>query len=119
VFDVRRALDAALAGLVLHPLVLGAIGLTLEAAQRVDEALHQPGTSYPALLQLASGLSGGAPAVQEAIYKCIQVTWDSTPGADLDCVSSPTLCICGHSRRRRRMCIIPRGVVCFCGHLEP
>ncbi len=30
VFDVRRALEAARAGFTLHPLVLGAIGLTLQ-----------------------------------------------------------------------------------------
>lgn len=72
VFDIRRALDASQAGLVLHPLVLGAIGLTLEAAQQVDAAL-QSGGSFPALLQLADGLRGGVPEVQAALFQCIQV----------------------------------------------
>ena len=76
VFDVRRALEAARAGLVLHPLVLGAIGLTLQAAQRVDDALQQPvsssGDGFPALLQLAAGLRGGAPELQAALFQCIQ-----------------------------------------------
>ncbi|GAB4822194.1 hypothetical protein N2152v2_009240 [Parachlorella kessleri] len=72
VYDIRRALAAARAGLVLHPRVLGAVGLTLQAAQQAEAALLLSGRGYPALLRLASGLLGGVPALEAALSSCIQ-----------------------------------------------
>jgi hypothetical protein len=69
-FDLRRAVDAAEAGQVLHSLVLSAVATTLAAARELHGACT---AATPELQQLAAGIAGGLPALQDAIDACIQV----------------------------------------------
>ena len=70
IYDIRRAVDAALAGQVLHALALGAVASTLSAAQEAESALRRQQPTPAALLALAEGIGGGMP-VQQAIGTCI------------------------------------------------
>ncbi len=95
VYDVRQAVDAAEGRRVLHPLVLGAIATTLEAAARLQAQLQQQeaagsGSALPALQQLGAGIGDGLPQLRQAIEQCIQV-WSASCRADL-------LCRCPKSR---------------------
>ena len=78
VYDVRQAVDAAEGHRVLHPLVLGAIATTLEAAACLQAQLQQQeaagsGLALPALQQLGAGIGDGLPQLRQAIEQCIQV----------------------------------------------
>lgn len=78
VYDVRQAIDAAAGHRVLHPLVLGAIATTLEAAARLQAQLQQQGeggcgAAFPALQQLGAGIGDALPGLRQAIEQCIQV----------------------------------------------
>ncbi len=78
VYDIRRAIDAARQGRVLHPMVLGAVATTLGAAARLQAALGhsqqlQSEQQYPALAALAAGIGDALPGLQQAIEQCIQV----------------------------------------------
>lgn len=73
---MRQAVDAAQAQRVLHPLVLGAVATTLQAAAHLQEQLlqQQPGggAAFPALQQLAADIGDALPALRAAIEQCIQ-----------------------------------------------
>ena len=78
VYDVRQAIGAAEGHRVLHPLVLGAIATTLEAAARLQAHLQQQeeggsGAAFPALQQLGAGMGDALPGLRQAIEQCIQV----------------------------------------------
>eukprot|EP00887_Chlorella_sp_A99_P006230 scaffold3.g6230.t1 len=72
VYDIRRAVDAAEAGQVLLPLVLGAMASTLAAARGAETALLARQPQPSALLVLGAGVAGGLPDVEAAIRACIQ-----------------------------------------------
>lgn len=62
---------------MLHPLVLGAVCTTVEAAARLQAQLQQQqpggGAAFPALQQLAAGIGDALPELRQAIEQCIQV----------------------------------------------
>jgi len=73
VYDVRRALNAAVAGQVLHPLVLGAFANTLTAAARLKAVLKAGGDATGALSSLAEGIGDALTVVHADINRCINV----------------------------------------------
>jgi hypothetical protein len=73
VFDLRRAVDAAEQGLVLHPLVLGAVATTLGGARRLRAATEAAGAGGAALRALARGIGAALPELQAEIERCVQV----------------------------------------------
>lgn len=73
-YDVRRAIDAAVAGQALPPLALGAIATALTAAHRVRLALESRGESTQALLKIAAGFGDALPELKASIERCINVS---------------------------------------------
>jgi dsDNA-specific endonuclease/ATPase MutS2 len=77
IYFLRRALDAATAQHALHPLVLGAIATTLNAAKEIGEKVDAGGESTVALHHLARGIRDFLPEVAsllENIHNCIQIS---------------------------------------------
>ncbi|PSC69703.1 endonuclease 2 [Micractinium conductrix] len=98
-FDVRRAVEAAQQGRVLHPMVLGAVASTLGAAARLAQRLQPQGgaQSFAALQQLAAGIGDALPQLQQTIERCIQ----PQEGRILES-ASPALAEVRQARRQNR-----------------
>jgi hypothetical protein len=77
IYDIRRAVAAALDGRILHPLLLAGIVTTLRSASDIENAisnLHASGIEVPSLKEVSKGIRGGLGELQAAITECISVS---------------------------------------------
>jgi len=58
IYNIRKAIDAAIDGAVLHPLVLGAIATTLESINRLQNELEAYGQDTICLQELSHDMIG-------------------------------------------------------------
>lgn len=77
IYDIRRAVAAALDGSILHPMLLAGIVTTLRSASDIENAinnLHVSGIEVPSLREVSKGICGGLGELQAAITECISVS---------------------------------------------